>query len=358
MADVSSIILPDGATYNLKDSAARSVLSSIKQIYFSVTELGFTNDPKPTLTAIAKKMSNNSIGVFNSTEVDETEMTLNLNQVNMVFIVRISINRIAAIGFRAFGSTSLASAQLFYGAYNNTAESFVGWKQLPFSDDVDLKVSKSGDSMTGGLQVRTTSLEYGTVPSSDIWGNSVNFADNNGDQFGAVSPIYRSNGSVGIQLGTRYRSGNQNTLRMFIAENGTASVLLTHPAAWRTALDAPENNDIFYSAGSYSVTTAFCYGDIASSQKVCEVCVPLPKFLSKRSQIKITTLTGCYLRTVSGAWVGSAGANLFSYLTNATQSVSSANGNIVKLTLTKNDGWGITNNTPVVGSLSMQFTLT
>ena len=106
-------------------------------------------------------------------------------------------------------------------------------------------VAKAGDTMTGILDIKTnirihdTGVTYGTAPSSDVWGHPLQLCDKNNNSGGSVRVIYRSSGMNQMQIDALQKSGSstiENYLRLNASTDGTASVSLSHAAAWRSAL--------------------------------------------------------------------------------------------------------------------------
>lgn len=105
------------------------------RIFYSPKELGLSTSPKPTLFAVSSAMPNGSIGIFNTTEIDESEMTLNLNLVSAILLLKISEVRQFAFGARTYASVVLGQARLFYGAYNSVNQTWVGWKEITLTTE-------------------------------------------------------------------------------------------------------------------------------------------------------------------------------------------------------------------------------
>lgn len=102
--------------------------------------------------------------------------------------------------------------------------------------------------------------------------------------------------------------------------------------------------------GTYSNTFAV-NGFVTSGGKTVVLYVPL---LTALMSITVNKLTGS-IRHVGGGYIGSAeNVNLKSYLTDCTYL---ANQNMLRMYLTNNNGWGVTNNTPVSGTISMGYTV-
>ena len=107
------------------------------------------------------------------------------------------------------------------------------------------KVSKSGDTMTGVLEVdnstkiKSIQITDGTVVSASSWGNTLQFLDSNGSIIGLVHPAFWTNGIQAISLTTRRKvsgSSVDNSLDIGIKTDGTKYVQVTDAAPWLTAL--------------------------------------------------------------------------------------------------------------------------
>ena len=108
--------------------------------------------------------------------------------------------------------------------------------------------------------------------------------------------------------------------------------------------------------GTHSFTAAGGYGYVTTNATEMIFYIPLnyPKSASARKSITITALTSCYIRTVQGTYAGGMGADLTSYVTNPLTYFYQG---LLRLTLKKADGWGITNNTPVCGDVKIAYTM-
>ena len=113
------------------------------------------------------------------------------------------------------------------------------------------KVSKSGDTMSGDLYIqkssfprlftKNTTYTNGTdTPATNQWVGGVEFKDKNDISFGYVDAQLQSDGTSNIRLLARsYNGGNiDNNLILYSAPDGTRTVTVTHPAAWRSAIGA------------------------------------------------------------------------------------------------------------------------
>ena len=117
--------------------------------------------------------------------------------------------------------------------------------------DIDDKVSKSGDTMTGALTTRDAPINVddpdftvGTRPSANQWTMPLRFRDSAGKAIARVLGFYGSDGRCGIQIyGDQVVNGEgkYNYLSLSIDENGLGYVNMNYPAAWRSALGLGTN---------------------------------------------------------------------------------------------------------------------
>lgn len=116
------------------DASLQSDLNAIHKVYYSVTEIGLSTSPKPTMTAIVQAMDDGSMAVLNQTEVDESELTTNVNTVNVILIYKVSIMRTFAFGARAYATVNYNNTRIFYASYSNANSTWYGWKEFAFTD--------------------------------------------------------------------------------------------------------------------------------------------------------------------------------------------------------------------------------
>lgn len=91
-----------------------------------------------------------------------------------------------------------------------------------------------------------------------------------------------------------------------------------------------------------------CYGYISTSGTIAYLYFDLPKMYPGNS-ITITKLIS-EVRHVSGGYLGGSNtANLSAYITSSDK----IDGQAFRVQLTKTDGWGITNNTPLTGTIQI-----
>lgn len=117
--------------------------------------------------------------------------------------------------------------------------------------ELDGKVNKKGDTMTGGLSVNSyiavrrasgnavavddTSADSTSTPGSNKNCIPVVFRDQNNVAMGAVRAIQQTDGKNGLNL-YGSNNGNSNYLMLTVDSNGNSGVSLNAPNAWRDAL--------------------------------------------------------------------------------------------------------------------------
>ena len=117
----------------------------------------------------------------------------------------------------------------------------IHWTQTSVDDELDGKVSKSGDIMTGALRNQSPVLDVSTTPQNDQYPSVLVSADKNNLPIGGFYGTHLSNDNIGINLGGM-RSVNgtpiYNWLGLLVAPNGNPVVTFSYPDAWRSALNA------------------------------------------------------------------------------------------------------------------------
>lgn len=190
------------------------------------------------------------------------------------------------------------------------------------------KVSKSGDTMTGGLIVtnntpvtlQDTAITIGTAPSGTHTGAGIRFTDGAGTIFAAILPTYRSNGKYGIDIRTGFSGA---AINLALLSDGTnIEVAVNSPSAWRTALsavpssrtingyDLTENRSLTYSdvgALSATDTTVLHVGAIAYGDSGTTISTSLSRINITVSVPSGASLIGAIVCTSAGY------ANIFNY---------------------------------------------
>lgn len=132
--------------------------------------------------------------------------------------------------------------------------------------------------------------------------------------------------------------------------------VITQPAENGMATGTIHNQtlDLAFSPGTYSLTLATAYGVVTGGGTVCSIYIPVPKSLARVSRVSVTLLSISLRHTGGGYIGGSSDFNALPY-SDGTPSISS-NGQLY-INIVRSSGWGVTNNTPVAGTLDIRFTL-
>ena len=106
--------------------------------------------------------------------------------------------------------------------------------------------------------------------------------------------------------------------------------------------------------GTYTDSINYgCYGYITSNGERASVCIPLVWDID----VQNATITKflARIRSVQGTYLGGANnTDITEYITNAI--ISKAQGLLI-IVFDKTGGWGITNNTPIIGECTMSYTV-
>jgi len=98
------------------------------------------------------------------------------------------------------------------------------------------KVSKSGDTMTGRLYIKSSNITDGTVPESHLYGQAIEFVDSTSSnkRLAYLQPVSYQSGNQGILIGGT-KAGTSNTLGLLRDSSGN-SVVMLNQSAWLSAL--------------------------------------------------------------------------------------------------------------------------
>lgn len=105
-------------------------------------------------------------------------------------------------------------------------------------------VAKTGDTMTGTLNLRSDNITSGTAPAAATYGRAVDFRDRASTLLGTVQPYQTTADEILMQMYARkYINGNavSNALVLGVAANGTRRVLISEHTQWLNALNALGN---------------------------------------------------------------------------------------------------------------------
>lgn len=122
-------------------------------------------------------------------------------------------------------------------------------KLVTAKDLHDTYVNVSGDTMTGNLTIhksgplitlRNSNIDVTVHPSSVVYTRPIVLTDKNNVAYGEIQSTQYTDGRIGITMqADRTVNGSfiSHAVRLLIADDGTRSVVVSDPAAWRTALD-------------------------------------------------------------------------------------------------------------------------
>ncbi len=225
------------------------------------------------------------------------------------------------------------------------------------------KVSKSGDTMTGELEVlgaqihpRSTNVTSGTTVASNANGNSdIRFKDSADNTIAYVTPRFETDGTQKLRIATT-RDVNGSTISsvvdLGIDSNGVRSVYLGSSAsAWRTALGLSYAKNATVTLSDLAVN-----GYVTNSTARIYIGIPVPKSMENISTVTVTAMTGA-LRGGSGA-IDSTGTSTDLY-SNYTVTAVKSTDNMIRVYILKSSAFSnVTNNSPVsfAGSISLKFT--
>ena len=138
-----------------------------------------------------------------------------------------------------------------------------------FDSRIDTKISKAGDTMTGNLMIDQHQIDIKTqipndssLPSSNLTSPALRFrsSDNSDLAIGYVQAYKYTDGKQGITIAGRQQINGSNVTnyaKLWVDNSGNGGVTLTHPTAWKEALDIDDLEDICLQyRGTNPTTTA------------------------------------------------------------------------------------------------------
>ena len=235
---------------------------------------------------------------------------------------------------------------------------------------LDGKVSKPGDTMSGGLIVENDSTASGTgftrkrktnsltnLPSSTHYSYGLTFWDASETVLGFLRSALGTSGAVNVYLTARNvisGTAQTNGLLLQIDANGNNTVTLSAPDAWRKALELNYAvNDTFSISANVSLIGSVHNTTLKDLYFDCVV----DKSMEDISTVTVTTLNGV-LRGVSGHLDSSSAINFVSgsaYTVSATKQSDRH----VRIRINKSTAFSnAVEFTPVVywGSIGLKFT--
>lgn len=219
------------------------------------------------------------------------------------------------------------------------------------------KVSKAGDTMTGSLTVQSPFDSTQTAPSSTVNGKYVGLYDQNNRLVGYIQPqLVGTNGLFNIIIAASRTLGGSpytNNLILRIAADGSKSVSVSDPAAWRSALG------LCYAANdTFSNSYVIAGGYVTTGATEIWFTVQVPKSMENISTITVTSLNGL-LRGINGYLNNNS--TVMNYATSSEYSITTykQSNTEVRIILKKSTAFtNATNNTPTMyaGNITLKFT--
>lgn len=214
------------------------------------------------------------------------------------------------------------------------------------------KVSKTGDTMTGLYQFKSSNLDKDVA--TDSWGNSYPVCvDKDGDFVGSVRGFTINTGVSGVQL-TGQNGSYQNYLRLGETANHEHYVAVTDTNAWRKALGlCYAVNDVFSTSAGVSIP-----GIITSNSTIIYCSVSVDKSMENISTITVTSLSGWFAGP-NGALNGSTSNVQYVGASGYTIGCRKVSNYIVRIEVTKSNAFtSSVNNSAIVfmGTITLKFT--
>lgn len=111
------------------------------------------------------------------------------------------------------------------------------------SGTINNKVSKSGDTMSGNLEIQSGNtlivdyddIDSSVIPSKNVVRDAISLQGINNIK-SYIRLLNMTDGTQGIQLGTDRNDNISNAIRLVIDNNGNRKVTVSNAAVWRTAL--------------------------------------------------------------------------------------------------------------------------
>ena len=256
-----------------------------------------------------------------TTAGSESEITSGYTQVESVVLdLGQNANSASKLYINQKNNTYLTSYSVPYAYNDNT----VGNKELLMNNSFNYKTLTGTESMAGR--------------SALFLGNSIP-EGSDGNMTGSIF-VYGA-GSHYTQLASQLQTADRTII--FPDVSGNVALMANVP--------------LTRSAGTSAAHRIVgVHGFISDLGKQAMLYLPLifDRSVTYSSVITITKLL-CDIRTVEGTLLGgSFDSDLTSYV---TETYIYLHQGLIRIALTKNDGWGVTNNTPLCGDCSMDYTI-
>lgn len=242
-----------------------------------------------------------------------------------------------------------------YGPYSGSAGDGYGYGGASTDAEINDKVSKSGDTMTGTLNLNNSNIDISTTPSGTVWGNAYyTVRDKNGNDIGRFRAAQFSDGRCGVQILGRNGSV-ENALRLLVKQDGTIQVLVSDSAAWRTALGLCYAANDTFTTNSVSIN---CAGATNRNSTTIWFTVLVDKSLEQISTITATSLNG-WFQGPNGPLNNSASDFQFVGASGYSIACVKTTNNTVRVAVTKSSAFTNAVNNSVTnyfGKITLKFT--
>ena len=275
-----------------------------------------------------------------------------------------------ATGLR--GSTITVSGAATFGSTATFNNGMVSKASLTFASGYGIKVTDTKGNVSYAFAINTSDQITLTNTSLDVfvYGKSTYIGSNGTSLYlrGTIGAYATFANATGIKINNKagtaqtvlyLNSSDQiclvNTgIDMFIYGKSTYIGGTSTPTYIRgsTIQIGGRTAETLYKAGDTVSVAAYVYGWITNSQTQLILVIPMTRGIESGTTVTCTSATAAYLRAVNGTYVAGSNSTLTSYITSTTIRTCG-----LQVLLTKLEGWGVTNNTPVAGTISLKFTI-
>ena len=263
------------------------------------------------------------------------------------------------------GATTFSSAATFNNGITSKAS-------LLFANGYGIRVTDSKGTASYALSINTSDQICLTNTSLDIYVyGKTTYIGNSGTSLylrGTIAAYATFANATGIKINNKAGTAQTvlylNTSDQICLVNASYDVFVYGKNTYIGGTSTPtyirgssiqiggRTAETMYKAGDSISAAAYVYGWITSSQTQLILFFPLARSIVSGTTVTCTAATAAYIRSVAGSYVGGSNSTLTSYITATTIRTGG-----LQVTLTKSEGWGVTNNTPVAGTISLKFTI-